>query len=375
MKRIILDCFLLSNNSGISNYFDILLYNYILNSPNNKFIILTSRNQKIKKYLTFPNISIHYLNMPKFINHNFLQELFYGLFYLPNILKKQDADILISPYYHFIIPKKFRYKTITTIHDLCYFECRNIYKYHTYILAKFFFKHAIKYSKSIITVSSTSEKKIKEYFSVYNLKNKPIEIIYNVFQNNQTTSDEFHSSLKDLKKFGRKLIYTGGYERRKNLSNLFKAFKKVIRIFPDIILIITGNLKKNANFIKLIKSYKIDENIIITGLLNDNQMSYLYKSDLSGAINISFCEGFGRNNYEAKIFGIPLLCSNIEINHEIVENYPVYCDPNDINDIYNGIIKLLSLPRNNQLKMIDKKFSLPQNLKRFSILIDNALQT
>jgi len=104
-------------------------------------------------------------------------------------------------------------------------------------------------------------------------------------------------------------------------------------------------------------------------------MSYLYKSDLSGAINISFCEGFGRNNYEAKIFGIPLLCSNIEINHEIVENYPVYCDPNDINDIYNGIIKLLSLPRNNQLKMIDKKFSLPQNLKRFSILIDNALQT
>ena len=101
-------------------------------------------------------------------------------------------------------------------------------------------------------------------------------------------------------------------------------------------------------------------------------MNYLYKSNLSGAINISVCEGFGRNNYEAKIYGIPLLCSNIEINHEIVENYPVYCDPNDIHDIYNGIIKLLSLPRNKMFKLIDKKFSLPLNVKKFSVLIDNA---
>ena len=147
MKRIILDCFLLSNNSGISNYFDILLYNYILNSPNNKFIILSSRNQKINKYLTLQNISIHYLNLPKIINHNFLKELFYGLFYLPKILKKQDADLLISPYYHFIIPRKFKHKTITTIHDVCYFECRNIYKYHTYIFITFIHKiiHIILY--------------------------------------------------------------------------------------------------------------------------------------------------------------------------------------------------------------------------------------
>ena len=49
MKRIIFDCFHFSNNSGISNYFDVLLYKYILNSPNNKFIILSSKNQKINK--------------------------------------------------------------------------------------------------------------------------------------------------------------------------------------------------------------------------------------------------------------------------------------------------------------------------------------
>ena len=361
MKRIIFDCFHFSNNSGISNYFDVLLYKYILNSPNNKFIILSSKNQKINKYISFQNTTIYYLYLPKFISHNFLKELFYGVFYLPKILKKIDADLLISPYYHFIIPRNF--------------ECKNIYKLHTYILAKFFFKQALKYSKSIITVSYTTEKKLKYYFSTFKFKIKPVEIIYNVFQYDHSSTVKFNSSFKDLEKPRRKLIYTGGYERRKNLSNLFKAFKKVINLFPDVILIITGNLNKNIKFINLLKSHNILENIILTGLLSDNQMQYLYKSDLSGAINISFCEGFGRNNYEAKIYGIPLLCSNIEINHEIVEKYPVYCDPNDIHDIYNGIIKLLSLPRNKQLKIIDKKFSLSLNVKKLSVLINNALQT
>ena len=294
------------------------------------------------------------------------------MFYLPKILNKLDADLLISPYYYFIIPSKYKYKTITTIHDVCYFECKNLYKFHTYIFATYFFKQALNYSKSIITVSYTTEKKIKNYFTKYKFKIKPIEIIYNVFQYDHSSDLKLNSSFKDLEQFRKKLIYTGGYERRKNLSNLFKAFKKVINVYPDIILIITGNLNKNKTFINLLKSHDIFENVILTGLLSDSQMNYLYKSNLSGAINISVCEGFGRNNYEAKIYGIPLLCSNIEINHEIVENYPVYCDPNDIHDIFNGIIKLLSLPRNKMFKLIDKKFSLPLNIKKFSVLIDNA---
>ena len=175
------------------------------------------------------------------------------MFYLPKILKKIDADILIIPYYYIIIPSKYKYKTITTIHDVCYFECKNIYKFHTYIFAKFFFKQALNYSKSIITVSYTTEKKIKNYFKKNKLKIKPIEIIYNIFKYDHYSDVKLNPLLKDLEQFRKKLIYTGGYERRKNLSNLFKAFKKVINVYPDIILIITGNLNKNKTFINFFK--------------------------------------------------------------------------------------------------------------------------
>ena len=90
---------------------------------------------------------------------------------------------------------KYKYKTITTIHDVCYFECKHIYKLHTYIIATFFFKQALNYSKSIITVSYTTEKKLKDYFTKYKFKIKPIEIIYNVFQYDQSSDCKLNSSL------------------------------------------------------------------------------------------------------------------------------------------------------------------------------------
>ena len=55
---------------------------------------------------------------------------------------------------------------------------------------------------------------------------------------------------------------------------------------------------------------------------------------------LSLCEGFGRNSYEAKINSIPLLCSDIKINHEIVGDYPIYCDPynTEANSYWNTTI-------------------------------------
>ena len=83
------------------------------------------------------------------------------------------------------------------------------------IFLQVFFKQALNYSKSIITVSYTTEKKIKNYFTKYKFKIKPIEIIYNVFQYDQSSDFKLNSSLKDLEQFRKKLIYTGGYEEEK----------------------------------------------------------------------------------------------------------------------------------------------------------------
>ena len=88
---------------------------------------------------------------------------------------------------------------------------------------------------------------------------------------------------------------------------------------------------------------------------------------------MSLCEGFGRNSYEAKINSIPLLCSDIKINHEIVGDYPIYCDPYNTEAIATGIQQLVNFSKNHNIASIDSKFTFKYNYPIFSSEIINCL--
>jgi glycosyltransferase involved in cell wall biosynthesis len=177
-----------------------------------------------------------------------------------------------------------------------------------------------------------------------------------------------------ISKHGKKLLYSGGFENRKNLSRLFRAFYQVTQEYGDLYMIITGNLKNNKKFHRLIHSCGINEKILLPGNITDEQMQTLYQSGITGAVNLSLCEGFGRNSYEALLNGLPLLCSDIEINHEIVGDYPIYCDPTNVEDIINGLKKLMKTTANKSLSSIDERFTIDYNFSNFSNLIDDCMK-
>ena len=142
---------------------------------------------------------------------------------------------------------------------------------------------------------------------------------------------------------------------------------------PQLKLIITGNLNQNKKFQQLIRKYKLENNTYLTGILTDSQLQGLYENKIDGAINMSLCEGFGRNSYEAKINSIPLLCSDIKINHEIVGDYPIYCDPYNTEAIATGIQQLIKSSKIHNKASIDSKFTIEYNYPIFSSEIINCL--
>ena len=74
------------------------------------------------------------------------------------------------------------------------------------------------------------------------------------------------------------------------------------------------------------------------------------------------------------MYGIPLLCSDIEINHEIVGDYAIYCDPTDVEDIIKGLKKLVKTSANESLSSIDERFTIDYNFTNFSNLIDDCMK-
>ena len=148
----------------------------------------------------------------------------------------------------------------------------------------------------------------------------------------------------------------------------------VLKENEDLTLVVTGNLHHNNKFNTLLARHGVLEKVLLTGVLSTEQMEALYLGGVGSAVNVSLCEGFGINSYEAILYGIPLLCSDIEVNREIAGDYPVYCDPMSVEDIARGIRSLIGKSRGFPLKPVDNRFQAEPNASRFLDFIRECMK-
>lgn len=246
--------------------------------------------------------------------------------------------LVFSPYFDVRISR--RASLITTIHDLCHFEIPKDYSY----LTRIYFSHAIKnaISKSIFicTVSENSKRALISKMSVPEDKIKILPNRLNrEFANYSPTEDDIFAFKEKFKIPNNYLLYTAGYENRKNFPLLLSAFKKVISNYDDIYLMLSGNIPKV--YLNLIYKMNIPLNkILMPGRLSNSELKIAY---LQSRVVIcpSKSEGFGRSLLEAIATNRPLICSNIQIFHEIAGSAAKYFEKDSSEDLFKCIIKIL----------------------------------
>ncbi|MEE9387837.1 MAG: glycosyltransferase family 1 protein [Paracoccaceae bacterium] len=72
-------------------------------------------------------------------------------------------------------------------------------------------------------------------------------------------------------------------------------------------------------------------NVFEMGNLTDGAVSALLKNS-QGALFPSHAEGFGLPASEAAMLGVPVICSDLPVFHEVLGDYPIYADPMDMYD-------------------------------------------
>jgi len=310
--------------------------------------------------------------------HPFFQEIDYGLRVFPNALKRIDADLLISPYYDFIVPPNFVYKTIITIHDLCYWDLSDKYRWYTKCFPRFVLPRSINRSAAVITVSEFSKSRIKYLFNEA-IQGKSLELVYNTFKIKERVNRNIESKIGRLKrKIGiqagiKYLLYTGGVENRKNIENMLASFRKLASE-ESVKLVITGNCKTHPKIIRLLSKNNLHEKVHLTGILSSEELDLLYSNICDGALNLSLYEGFGRNTYEAILYGIPVLCSDIPVNREVGGDYPIYCDPLNVQDIHDKMYLLMQQGRRLPVEVIDIRFRFESNENKMIRLVKSFLK-
>lgn len=271
-----------------------------------------------------------------------------------NILFKKSKMILftntITPI--FKIPNK---KYYPVLHDLWAYKSPEtvtlVQKIYTYVVL---FSIRNTYEK-IITVSETSKKEIVDFLKC---NEDDVKVVYNYFSFGENPSQCINPKFEEetQKKYK---IYNNKYilsvatlNKRKNIKMLINAYNSMT---TDIKLVLVGS----ASTEKFDKQN--NPNIIFTGYVTDDELKVLYKNAFIYAFPSAY-EGFGIPIIDAQSFGIPVICSDIDVFHEIAGKAAQFCPltPQGISE------KILELVNNKNLQEELKQMGY-QNIKRFSI--------
>lgn len=264
---------------------------------------------------------------------------------VPVAIKKHEIDIYHAPW-NVGLPFRKVCKYVVTINDLIPLEMED---YFASRKTKLFYRCRIdvsaKRSDKIITLSNYSKRKILEHFNVPKGKIAVVPCgVSNLFRPLQDLKVlEQVKEQYDLRdKF---LLYVGGFDARKNIEVLIKAFDHYLRQTDrkDSRLVLVG--AKNVYFPKLrelVLSLGISDKVTFTGYVPNSDLVSLYNL-AEALVYPSSHEGFGLPPLEAMACGTPVITSNISSLPEVVGNAAILVNnPKSVAEITKAINLVLN---------------------------------
>lgn len=249
------------------------------------------------------------------------------------------------------IPKK---KYYPVVHDLWAYKFPETVTKSQAIYTSFVLFSMRKNYTKILTVSNTVREELLDFFKC---DENDVKVVYSYFSFGEKPQvlDKQQEKDKIFRKYGinekKYILSVATLNKRKNIPMLINAFSK---IETDYKLVLVGSASSET-------FSNTNKNIIFTGYISDEELKILYKY-AKLYVFPSIYEGMGLPTIDAQSLGVPVLCSNIPVFHEIGCDSVIYFDLN-----IESLKKNLELIISNDLmqqQLINKGY---ENIKRFSI--------
>lgn len=252
-------------------------------------------------------------------------------------LKRYQCDAFISPDGYLSL--KTDVPQLSVIHDLNFeHHPEDIPRTALKYLKNYFPKFAKK-AERICTVSEYSKQDI---IRTYGIEENKIDVTHNgvsaIFQPiSDLEKQQIRSQFTDGKPY---ILFVGAIHKRKNLKRLITAFERIKQDtdLPHQLLIV-GEPMWNSQQIKI--NGRMKKHVSFTGHLPLEKLAMVMASADIFAF-VSYFEGFGIPLLEAMRSGTPVLAGNKTSLPEIGGDAAMYCDPMDVDDIYEKLYDLLN---------------------------------
>ena len=161
-------------------------------------------------------------------------------------------------------------------------------------------------SDKVIAVSNMVK---EDFIKRYKVNNKKIEVIYNMIDLNKVEQDLKNDNKKEeiQKSKDKILINIGRLVEQKGQWHLIRVFKEIIKIYPNIKLVILGRGELEGYLRELIDFYNLKDKVLLLGF-KENPYKYLKNSDIY--ISTSLYEGMSNTILEAMVCGLPVIATD-----------------------------------------------------------------
>lgn len=268
--------------------------------------------------------------------------------------KRECLDIIHNPKSAISLLKPC--KTVVTIFDLIPVTNPETEKWMARIYWKVQIPTAARHADFVITSSEFAKREIIRRYGTSEERIKVIPIAYNNYCRPMDPGREADEVRRKYSIPDSYILYVGTIQPRKNIDTLVKAYSKLVKTKGVTHkLVITG--RKGwlyGPLFELIKSEGMEQNVIFTGFVPDEELPYIYSS-AELFVYLSLFEGFGIPPLEAMACGVPVICSNTTSLPEVVGDAGILEAPLDQEGIEKSMLTVLESPSLRR-EMQDKGF-------------------
>ena len=299
-----------------------------------------------------PSCILHPVSTPfDSISEN-LAKLWFEQVSFPRACRRQGVELAHVPY--FASPLFPTTPTVVTVHDLIPML---LPAYRGSILVRLYTRLVAAAARRADMVLTDSQASKWDIVHLLDIPSERVRVIYLAADDIYQPILDDHRLIATCQKYGLPesyLLYLGGFDQRKNVPTLLKAFAQLAKDSRGF-LVVAGRLPeygldlaiqaKRSDFFPdprpIVQELGIEERVIFTGWVPEEDKPALY-SAARALVFPSLYEGFGLPPLEALACGTPVIASNRGSLPEIVGEGGLLLEPDDVEGLAGAMEKLLN---------------------------------
>lgn len=353
--RVLIDCQTLSTTDidrGIGRYLRNILRNLVtLFFPHDRYFVLLSSGERTEVRELTPDTTDTILTPQGALPDDCLEVQQRMQETIRAAIHEHKIDILWNPNPLMVnvLPTEldFDLPTVATVHDLIPLKLATLYLRNWPEPLRKHYMNRIGSLRRFDRLLAVSESTRSDICSLCSIPREKIEVTHS------GVDDTFHAMQANpvmegtlRARFGlnhRFLLYTGGFDPRKNQENLMRALA-LLRANGNtdlrLVIVCECDLPSKNKLVDFATGLGVADSVVVSGYLTDLELATLYRL-ATVFVFPSLYEGFGLPILEAMASGTPVAVSNCSSMPEVAGDAALFFDPHNPEEIANVVGLLL----------------------------------